>query len=113
MLPRQCFPVYNALADLANTNDGLHVLQVVPYRRRGVPQKEWEITLSEESALWSPLSTSFKSGAAVCLLHLSPLHLLTCLRGTAYHLLGTASQATLLVVLDAIAKALSVDHLRL
>src|SRR6266702_5154765 len=94
MLPRQCFPIYNTLADLTNTNDGLHVLQVVPCRRRGVPQKEWEITLSEESALWSPLSTSLKSGAAVRFLHLSPLHLLTHLRGAAYHSLDPASQAT-------------------
>jgi len=50
-LPRQSalrLPVYNALLDIASTNDELHVLQV---SRTDVEKwmKEWEVTPSEKS----------------------------------------------------------------
>ncbi|KAH9057289.1 PCI-domain-containing protein [Lactarius vividus] len=100
-LPRQSalrLPVYNALLDLASTNDELHVLQV---SRTDVEQwiKEWEITPSEKSAFLERLVEIFsKAGQRATAYHYKLAHVRS---------LDPASQATQLVALDAIATALS------
>ncbi|KAH8989688.1 PCI-domain-containing protein [Lactarius akahatsu] len=100
-LPRQSalrLPVYNALLDLASSNDELHVLQV---SRTDVEQwiKEWEITPSEKSTFLERLVEVFsKAGQRVTAYHYKLAHLRS---------LDPASQATQLVALDAIATALS------
>jgi translation initiation factor 3 subunit M len=100
-LPRQSalrLPVYNALLDLASTNDEVHVLQV---SRTDVEQwlKDWEITPSEKSAFLERLVDVFsKAGQRETAYHYKLAHVRS---------LDPASQATQLVALDAIAIALS------
>jgi len=78
-LPRRSahrLPVYNAILDLANTNNELQVLQV---SRADVEKllKEREITPSEKSAFLERLVNVFSKVGQPSILCLSPLHLLT------------------------------------
>ncbi|KAH9009295.1 hypothetical protein EDB85DRAFT_1881692, partial [Lactarius pseudohatsudake] len=80
VLPRQSalrLPVYNALQDLAITNDELRVLEV-PRVDVEKSLSMWEITPSRgERLLQVPYRRLFQGGTAVRPLPLTPRHLLT------------------------------------